>query len=323
MKMTFQTRQTYMLLNTRKISASIASALYFFIRINTLCLNFFAIQACLAQGQESASSSKIKILSWNIYMLPGIVPIQGRASRANAIGDVLMNSDYDVIVFQEAFNQKARKNIAQKLGSHFPYRVGPANHKFISFKTNSGIWILSKHPIRLVKSIIFKNRSGIDAFSRKGALLIEVEVNHQIIQVAGTHLQNSGPFWIKQNQCIEFYHRILKLVFTPNVPQIICGDFNIVKKNEEEYRLMLQSLDAQDGELSGDFNYTYDRSLNDLHVERGNQADLIDYILVRAPETTKVDHRKILSFHKQWSENNFDLSDHFAIEALFHLAISH
>jgi endonuclease/exonuclease/phosphatase family metal-dependent hydrolase len=275
---------------------------------------FLKIGFCQSELTPSPST-KLKILSWNIYMLPGIVAMNGKTERATAIGEVLRHSDYDVIVFQEAFHQPSRKKIYQLLKDKFPYQAGPANQKLVSLKTNSGIWIFSKHPIVSTKSIIFKNRSGIDAFSRKGALLVEISFQHRRVQIAGTHLQNSGPSWIKQTQCVEFYHRVLKPEFKRDVPQIICGDFNINQENSEEYKSMLQNLNAVDTELSSGLIYSYDRAKNDLHVERGTKADLIDYILVRNKVELEEVNTKIVAIRKKWCAKHSDLSDHFALEA--------
>jgi endonuclease/exonuclease/phosphatase family metal-dependent hydrolase len=228
----------------------------------------------------------------------------------------LKDSDYDVIVFQEAFQRKARKRIFRQLHEQYPYQSGPANQKLISYKTNSGLWIFSKHPIVSSHSIIFKNKSGIDAFSRKGALIAEVMVNGNAIQIAGTHLQNSGHPWIRQSQCVEFYNRLLKPFYRENVPQIVCGDFNINRKKEEEYNFMLQTLRATDGELAGTLQYSYDRLQNDLHVEAGESRDLIDYILLRDPSNQFAStSREIKAIRKSWDRIHTDLSDHFALEA--------
>src|SRR3954469_17403901 len=130
--------------------------------------------ASVAQSQ-STGGEKIKVLSWNIYMLPGVLG-SGNALRAEAIGRVLSSGDYDVIVFQEAFDQKARRIISHLLKESYPYEVGPANKKFFSIKTNSGLWIFSRYPIHSSHSIVFKTRHGMDALSRKGALLAELDV---------------------------------------------------------------------------------------------------------------------------------------------------
>ena len=251
-------------------------------------------------------------------MLPGLVLVKGNADRAQAIGEVLRDSNYDAIVFQEAFQRKARQKIYKQLKDTYPYQTGPANQKLISLKTNSGIWIFSKHPIVDSKSIIFSSRSGIDAFSRKGGLIAEILVGNTAIQIAGTHLQNSGQAWIRQSQCLEFYNRLLKPFQKEGVPQVLCGDFNM-HREKEEYTLMLQTLRAEDGALFGNQLHTYDRQLNDLHIESGAKKDLIDYILVRDEENQlAATLRQIRIIRKSWHPLHADLSDHFALEAEIH-----
>ncbi len=249
-------------------------------------------------------------------MLPGMVKPGGKKKRAVSIGKILKESDYDVIVFQEAFQRKARKRIFNQLKESFPYQAGPANRKFISYRTNSGLWIFSKHPIASSQSIIFQNRSGIDALSRKGGLLIEIVLNNKThIQIAATHLQNSGPAWVRQSQCVEFYNRLLKPFKKEDVPQIVCGDFNISRK-AEEYLFMLQTLQAKDGDLDSEQKFTYDRGQNDLHVESGSQAVLIDYILIRDQGNQIISTaREVRVFRDPWNKSHLDLSDHFALEA--------
>jgi endonuclease/exonuclease/phosphatase family metal-dependent hydrolase len=259
---------------------------------------------------------RIKVLTWNIYMLPKFIKNSGKMKRAKKIGEVLDSLDYDVIVFQEAFHKGARRKIRKNLEEHYPYQAGPANCKFISLKTNSGLWIFSKHPITNSKSIRFKIRSGIDAFSRKGAIVVELNVNGQHIQIAGTHLQNSGGNWIKHGQCVEFYNKLIKPLNKLGVPQIICGDFNINKDSAESYKFMLHTLQAEDGELKGDVKYTYDRKNNDLHVEEGINQDLIDYILIRNNGSmVNCSGRRITPIQKRWHKHCKDLSDHYSIEA--------
>ena len=74
---------------------------------------FFAL---VAQSQPEVSPlsavEKIKVLSWNIYMLAGFLGC-GKVPRAEAIGELPASSDYDVIVFQEEFHKKSRNKISQ------------------------------------------------------------------------------------------------------------------------------------------------------------------------------------------------------------------
>lgn len=278
------------------------------------CIFIFRFGLCQPE-QAHAPVTKIKILSWNIYMLPAIVPSKKKLERATIIGTILSKSDYDVIVFQEAFCKKTRKRLAVLLGDAYPYHAGPANATGFSLKANSGIWILSKYPVVFTDAIIFRNRHGVDALSRKGALLAELNLNGQLIQIAGTHLQNGGEEWIRHSQCVEFYHRLLKPYNREGVPQVICGDFNINRSAEESYTFMLQSLNARDGNLEGNVHYSYDRSGNDLEVEKGTGKDLIDYILLRENGALVSCMRKIRIIRAQWHVRHQDLSDHFSMEA--------
>lgn len=278
---------------------------------------FFAPVEALAQPEAALPvQGKLKILSWNIYMLPSILG-KGTASRAGAIGKLLASCDYDVIVFQEAFDGTSRKIISQLLQPAFSFQAGPANQKSLSLKTHSGIWIISKYPILNSASIIFETRTGIDAFSRKGALLTEIEVHGQRVQIIGTHLQNSGGDWLRHSQCVELYNRLLKPHEQLGVPQIVCGDFNIDRyRSEESYRYMLQVLDASDGVTSGSTRFSYDRQNNDLTMESGTRQDLIDYVLLRqSPGHNTPTERRIRIFRHPWRKGIRDLSDHFAMEA--------
>ncbi|HEY9046467.1 MAG TPA: sphingomyelin phosphodiesterase [Ohtaekwangia sp.] len=285
--------------------------------LGIIILLTFQIGNCQSINSDTLSAKSIKILSWNIYMLPAIVKIKGRSDRAAAIGDILSKSNYDIIVFQEAFHLRARRKIYRQLVKAYPYQAGPANKKLLSCRTNSGLWIFSKHPIVHSYDMIFANRSGIDAFSRKGGLLAEIMIHNQPVQIAGTHLQSSGGDWIRHSQCVEFYHKLLKEYSRPGVPQVICGDFNINRKDEEVYNQMLKILGAADGALSGESVYSYDPLQNDLNKDKNTLPHLIDYILLRNNDSHIITclKRNIRIFRQGWSKKHTDLSDHYSVEA--------
>ena len=261
-------------------------------------------------------AGKIKILSWNIYMLPHFVAASSnKKERAEAIGKALGLSDYDVVFFQEAFHPLARRRILAQMQKSFPYSSGPANRKQVSLKTNSGLWVFSKYPIVASRAIRFKTRYGVDALSRKGALLVELEVHGERIQVAGTHLQNCGPKKLKQLQCIEFFDGLLKPLGREGVPQVICGDFNIDRYTmESDYQCMLDNLDARDSNPSH-LQYTYDRLNNDLRNETGDRKDLIDYILIRSNGSVVKASNSVVRMKGLYNFKIADLSDHYSLQA--------
>ncbi len=118
-------------------------------------------------------NNKMKVLSWNIYMLPYISLFNDNYDRANAIADELDNSEYHILVFQEAFSSKCRNLLAKRLRSSYPFQYGPANRNITPLKTSSGLWVVSKIPLENLDEIQFSGAKGFDAIARKGAVLFQ------------------------------------------------------------------------------------------------------------------------------------------------------
>lgn len=260
------------------------------------------------------SRDELKILSWNIYMLPHCSLFHGNCKRARDIAEVLLHSEYDIIVFQEAFDYRARRILRKQLRETFPYFYGPANESFFSFKTNSGLWIVSRIALVHIKEIEYQNRIGIDAMARKGAVMFEGNWNGNAFQLVSTHLQADSPDDVRHKQCDEIYDRLLKCFYKPNVPQIVCGDFNIEEEDVTNYQYMLHVLDAENGAIEGNILSTYDEIDNSLARKPNGKKRLIDYVLVRNSKIIREIKRKISVIRKSEKE---DLSDHYGMEAFF------
>jgi endonuclease/exonuclease/phosphatase family metal-dependent hydrolase len=218
-------------------------------------------------------------------------------------------------LFEEAFDRRPRNILKEHLKSIYPYIYGPANFSFLSVRANSGLWILSKIPLKRLEEIEFKSRYGIDAMSRKGAVLFQGFWNGQEFQLACTHLQADSPDLIRRKQCKEVAG-LLKKYSMEFVPQITCGDFNIEYDDQENYKLMLSSLDSENGSLSGEFQSSYDEIDNELARKTHGKSRLIDYILVRNINLFKSITRKVRIFDGVQNNKTFSLSDHYGIEAI-------
>ena len=276
---------------------------------------FFAPLPLRSQALVTESEGRVmRILSWNVYMLPEIAGHRN-LKRAEWIGRYLDTANYDVIVFQEAFSKKARKIMSRHLLPAFPFQMSPASRGGLTMRLNNGVWILSKHPILQSGSITYRHRKGIDAFAQKGASLVTLQIGHSRIQIIGTHLQNSGNAGTKVEQYLEL-ERLLRFYQVDNVPQIICGDFNIHAGNEGLYSHLLSTLQATNGILNSPGKFSYDGRNNDLCT--GSARELIDHILVRTGNWKMVaNERSILRPHQQWHQRHKDLSDHYPVEAVF------
>jgi len=275
-------------------------------------------QAVISAVDPQQEGDSLKLLSWNIYMLPPVVKFTGKRKRAKAIGDTLAQSNYDVLVLQEAFHAGARRKIHSRLKKAFPYRVGPAYRNFFSIKASSGVWILSRYPIKEMGKTKFKHKWGIDnKLARKGALMVEVDKNGQLFQIIGTHLNAGGPLDLRAGQLRQIRQDLIEPYHTPGVPLIIAGDFNIDKEEPHGLDSMMAILEVEDYEFDGEFKYTFDHSLNDL--ADGSTKGVIDYVYFR-PEKLKVrqTRRFIPLFEKKWSSKHKSLADHNPVELLLY-----
>jgi len=265
-----------------------------------------------------AKQRELKILTWNIYMLPFCSEFHRNCKRADAIARKIADYNIDIIVFEEAFDFQARKILRSQLKLEYPFMYGPANDSRFSFKTNSGIWILSKIPLRQLEQIEFKNRFGIDAFARKGAVLFEGEWQGQSFQLLGTHLQANSPGSVRIGQCREIADKLLKKFARQEIPQIVCGDFNIEFEDKVNYNNMLTLLDAENGSLQGEQQSSYDEIENKLAQRENGRKSLIDYILLRNSKAIRNIVRQVFVMKEQIRNNVSDLSDHYGIEAFVH-----
>lgn len=280
--------------------------------------NVFAQKTVENQPLSSFEKNTYKILSWNIQMLPRILlPVKkSPALRAKLIAEKIKADDIDIVVFQEAFDKKSRRILKRNLKHDYPYHAGPYSKNPLPFFTNSGNKIYSKYPIKKIwkKPYKWKEKQGHDKFARKGCLMVELELpDKKHIQVLGTHLQAGGSIEVRHSQ----YKQIRNFIdrYQKNyVPQIICGDFNTQKSDDLNYKIMLNTMDVEDGALSGELCCTSDGLLNDMKKYDPYNRKLIDFIFYKGNGVQpKSMDREIKQIEQRWSSKHKDLSDHYAI----------
>ncbi len=260
---------------------------------------------------------QLKVLSWNIGMLPVLGLFNENDDRAEAIANALHSCDYDIIVFQEAFTAKSRAVIHYTLKNQYPFTYGPVNGSSFSLRFNSGIWILSKVPLERKKEIEFSISAGFDSFARKGAALFEGQFQNSSFQLIVTHLQDDDyPQAIRNQQLEEIFEKLILPFSDMHTPQIICGDFNTDQKIRESYEGMLSILNAENGAISGSRKITFDDESNDMFKSNNPNPRLIDYILTRNTHVIHWINRKVAVLKFKWGKGAEYLSDHNGIEAV-------
>ena len=246
-------------------------------------------------------------------MLPSIITQTKNSIRATAIGEYLSNGDFDIILFQEAFSVESRRTIYALVQDIYPYAYGPANSGGISFRLNSGLWILSKLPLKIVDEIEFKQSCGFDALARKGAILLEGMFNNFCFQILNTHLNAGDCDHVRASQYRQICTDLLDKYRIDNVVQIIGGDFNVDKKDEHNFERLIEDLSLRDYYSGG--QYSYDGESNDLISPNYKKRSLIDYIFFR----NNFDDIHVVSnvhrLKRKWSECHSDLSDHYPVSA--------
>ena len=278
--------------------------------VNKLLILGFFIMGSAISAESSAIEDDLTILSWNIKMFSAPYGwLHNRIERAENIIQSLKNStNYDVILFQEAFSSKIRKQIYRGLKLLYPYQIEPEDHSNF-FKTNSGLWTISRLQIELIDQISFSKLKEWDWMSSKGAKLYSVIKNDEEILLINTHLQSdykTNYSSIRRSQYDEINLGLILPYVKINKPLILCGDLNI--SNVVSLDKMLKHLNLKNGPLSGKLQFSTFSQPNEL----------VDYILVKTDKFRfKSIQRRIQDFSMDFLEYSTNMSDHYPIEANF------
>jgi endonuclease/exonuclease/phosphatase family metal-dependent hydrolase len=269
--------------------------------------------------QPVEQSAPLKVLTWNVFLRPHSLFKDGQRKRAEAIAEVLLQENYDVIALQEVFDKTRRMTLIDRLGDQYPHFAGPSDRGLL--KINDGLMIFSKYPIVDEEIMRYSRAAGADRMARKGALLVELTVNGKAVQVVNTHAQSMSDRKcqrIRNSQYQELQEDLLARHSRTGVPQIILGDMNTDRADSASYAEMLNTFDALDGKLSSDLKISCNSPENDLYESsEEHRPKLIDFVLLRRNKAQlHIKQRKVRLFCKRWSEEHKTLSDHHAIEAL-------
>jgi endonuclease/exonuclease/phosphatase family metal-dependent hydrolase len=224
--------------------------------------------------------SDVKILSWNIFMIPPTIFKSCQCERAAYLSDAVKEWNADVIVFQEAFQKKARNLIWEKIKDVYPYQTGVPKSGFL--QTHSGVWIVSKYPIVRQESIVYKDKKGSDRFAKKGATFIEIDMKGRKIQIIGTHTQSGSEYQAIRNlQYKQMIEQLGNKYMDFTIPQFIVGDLNTDYQLYKEFRNMCMILDVNEIKHTGQ-PFSWNGKENNLGAKFfGIHQEILDYILVR------------------------------------------
>jgi endonuclease/exonuclease/phosphatase family metal-dependent hydrolase len=263
----------------------------------------------------SAHAFEFRILSWNTYMLPSPIKESLQKKRISLIPGKLKETRFDLLFMQEAFMKSFRTSVGKALKKTHPHTYYLKSPSFPFPVFGSGLYVVSKYPVKLLDRVYFKSCTDADCFAAKGAALIEITLpNGDKIQVSNTHLQateNAGAIRMKQ---LGQIHRMLLRHRDPDIPQFLIGDLNI-DTNEPEFMLGLSLLGMDYTHLTGPILWTSGRK-NSCY-KTGSRHEWVDHMWFNNYPLLTNTNMRVRNFSFVQDGAVCPLSDHHAIEASF------
>jgi endonuclease/exonuclease/phosphatase family metal-dependent hydrolase len=306
------------------------------LRSIAMAIGLAAVSVCHAEGQPVQGDVTVRVLTWNIWMMPPLTfQSPSNVLRAAAIAEVLDRQDADIICLEKAFDGRARRVIRERLKRHYPFAYGPANNGF-SIRTNSGVWVLSDIPLGNYEQIQFHKASNlIEWFSRKGAIALDGEKEGRRFRVIATHLAGEeGAYYTEKaqhtrNAQLQQLAAELLNASPTNVPVIIAGDFatpryiggDPVRGATNAYEETLAMLHAENGP---EYRVTMEdnQEVNTLADSNSGRRDELDYVFLRPNGSVISGTWEVKVFRQRGWDRNLDrpdLSYRYAVEAIFKL----
>ncbi len=309
--------------------------------------------------RNDVDNHQLDVLTYNVQLWDDFSTLSGmRANQATRRATLIPQKigQYDVVIAEELMStdglQGRRKLFAQQMSKlGYSYQYGPILN---TLGMSGGVMIFSHWPLSHQAQYRFpaKDTAGIDSLSAKGVLYAQVNKNGQIYHVFASHTQadeeKDGPVKDRLARERQFYamHNFIDQQQIPATqPVIIAGDLNVdyqkCKQHFDcgEYTLTIQQLTdkKQAWKNIATLPYGSDPSINLMNTD--DAAGMYDYILmlsnpshpapafnkqsrirvIRAPEAAQLYAGGSAANPDKTPFGQCDLSDHFALEAEFHL----
>ena len=291
----------------------------------------------------------ISVMSYNIQAFPNYMGValdlNKIDTRIKYLATMANINNYDVIVFQEAWDSGARDVLKNSLRNSYPYVMDPAPGNIHGLVFNSGLLAFSKYPITKEKFVNYQDYQSLvdtDKLTNKGALYFQLNKNGKIYNMIATHVQAQDyaeAIKVRQEEFNIINEHIVgapSLNINKNEPLLLVGDINTDFYNPEQMEYMKDTLNL---DLSGMQNtlseapkYSYDSTLNLMIDPSVSEKGLYDYVVpfnnyqkpiksefqitpVRAVEFA--DMYKASKNMKLYNYGDVEISDHFMVQGRF------
>ena len=249
----------------------------------------------------------------NVYMLPKPIKWTYQNERTVALLQQLKTLNYDIIFFQEAFQQSFREATSKEMSALYPNSYYLDKPSLFSNLYGSGLLILSRKPMKILESVYFKDCASFDCFASKGVVLVQIDLgDNRSAQFAVTHLQagqKSADIRFKQLAQVA---ELLNKYKQPNVVQFLTGDINIDFSNPD-FEKALSMTKMTYAPLNGSIKTTNARS-NECY-DAPTRKLWIDHLWASDTSTLQNWEIKVNDLNFDFNQKSCPLSDHHAVEA--------
>ena len=254
-------------------------------------------------------------------MLPKPIKFSLQAERTPLIINELEKSKADVIFLQEAFQSEFRQKMLNKLKSLYPHQFYLHRQPNTLTVYGSGVYLLSRHPFKILDKVYFDDCANADCFASKGTFLVEITTPAgQKVQFAPTHLQASGALAAMRLKQLADINAIFAINAQNGVPQFLIGDLNIDGLSGSEYKTALDYMNMTSTPLEGEPGYTNGFPTICYTKPGDDNKEWIDHIWLKPIiSTARVLNKRVRPYNGVLEGKECPLSDHYAVEATIQL----
>ncbi len=275
----------------------------------------------------TAGSNTFSVLSYNTYMRPTSLFVNGQSARQKLMMPQLRGQGYDAILFSEMFDDDIRNRTIADLASEFPYKTKVVGRD-AGVNQDGGVIIMSRWPITAWAEKTFGSvSSGSDSMADKGIMYACINKQGRKYHLFGTHTQaDKGSADVstrkKQLQMLKAFVDSRNIPATE--PVILGGDLNVdMTGSPAEYNSMLSILNAAHPMQLGNLKATWDPTIN--KCADAGKPEFLDYLLFSKAHLKPLLSTNEVRLLRSWDgwkslptdKERWDLSDHFAVFGQF------
>ena len=257
----------------------------------------------------SSNANELKVLTYNLWTLIGA---ELKCERLKDVASAIKG--YDVIVFEEAFENACREQLMNDIRAEYPYQTLVVDNTS-NLLEDGGVIAVSRHPIAVEDQRVFPNCNGYICLSNRGFVYLELLKNGVPYHVVGVHTQAYNGD-VDRAVRLDQIGQMRDFITARNIPNseavVYAGDMNVDKyATPTDYTQMLSILNA-DAPMYVGHPFTYDPQTNSYATET---QEYLDYVLIdkryrQGSNTNTVRIYRGLS-PAVWLKH--DLSDHYAV----------